>query len=258
MSSGSEALFKMANTLDDIRKKAQESSELKSELKESITNIQNLLNDRTERLLFKDKKFRCHESANEESIAALFEIKKCNNPTYLYCKPIRLPFSEFNTLSFLPDPIPSQDNLFSSTETTEKYRPTYMKSQVSAEPIPKSILVVSKICKDFQQVLDSYSYSCDAPIFPDDHYLKELIFVHTQISCDSPIEILYYLSHKSDNYLICYYCEEREDLVTSPQSLRECFKQIYPLCKECHQNRKEFYIKGEIKTNRRSSKWQKY
>ncbi|GBB98597.1 hypothetical protein RclHR1_32730001 [Rhizophagus clarus] len=73
MSSGSEALFKMANTLDDIRKKAQESSELKSELKESITNIQNLLNDRTERLLFKDKKFRCHESANEESIAALFE-----------------------------------------------------------------------------------------------------------------------------------------------------------------------------------------
>ncbi|GBB89256.1 hypothetical protein RclHR1_15940005 [Rhizophagus clarus] len=32
------------------------------------------------------------------------------------------------------------------TETTEEYRPTYMKSQASAEPILKSILVVSKIC----------------------------------------------------------------------------------------------------------------
>ncbi|PKK47239.1 hypothetical protein RhiirC2_833998 [Rhizophagus irregularis] len=155
MSPGSEALFETANTLDDIRKKAQESNELTSELKESITNIQNLLNNRTERLLFKDKKFRCHEPANEERIAALFEsisdidstlrieettqaqirrhptlvefinthcraraysfqIKKCNNPTCLYCKPIRLPLSEFNTLSFLPDPIPSQGNLFSS------------------------------------------------------------------------------------------------------------------------------------------------
>ncbi|GES87055.1 hypothetical protein GLOIN_2v1495217 [Rhizophagus clarus] len=45
MSSGSKALFKMANTLDDIRKKAQKSN----------------------------KKFRCHEPANEESIVALFE-----------------------------------------------------------------------------------------------------------------------------------------------------------------------------------------
>ncbi|PKB96043.1 hypothetical protein RhiirA5_435568 [Rhizophagus irregularis] len=28
--------------------------------------------------------------------------------------------------------------------------------------------------EDYQQALDSYSYSCGAPIFPDDHYLKEL------------------------------------------------------------------------------------
>jgi hypothetical protein len=39
------------------------------------------------------------------------------------------------------------------------------------------------------QALDSYLYSCDAPIFLDDHYLKEVVFVHTWISCDSPIEI---------------------------------------------------------------------
>ena len=94
-----------------------------------------------------------------------------------------------------------------------------MQSQVNAEPIPKTILAVGKIrgyincedCKkrrcvysdkslncdeqdDYQQALDSYSYSCGAPIFPDDHYLSEVVFVHTRISCDSSIEILYYSS----------------------------------------------------------------
>src|SRR5947207_9358301 len=133
-----------------------------------------------------------------------------------------------------------------------------MQSQANAEPIPKSILVGGKIqdyinCEDcqkrryvysnkslnneeqhdYQQTLELYSYSCGAPIFPDDHYLKETVFVRTRISCDSPIEILYYSSHKSENYPICYYCGESEDLVTPPQCLKEHFKQIYPLCEMC-------------------------
>ncbi|CAG8740710.1 7565_t:CDS:1, partial [Funneliformis caledonium] len=108
--------------------------------------------------------------------------------------------------------------------------------------------------KDYQQALDSYSYSCDASIFSDDHYLKDLVFIRTQISCNSSIEILYYSSRKSGNYSIFYYCEEREDLVTPSQSLKERFKQIYPLCEGCQENEKEFYTKGEIKTNRHSIK----
>ena len=56
-------------------KKAQESNELGSELKESIVGIQDLLNNQTERLLLKDKKFKCHNSASEESINELFEVK---------------------------------------------------------------------------------------------------------------------------------------------------------------------------------------
>jgi len=84
-----------------------------------------------------------------------------------------------------------------------------MQSQANAEPIPKSILVVGKIrgyincedcgkrrcvysdrsltCeeqRDYQQALESYSYSCGIPIFPDDHYLKEIVFECIQISCD--------------------------------------------------------------------------
>ncbi|GBB89851.1 hypothetical protein RclHR1_01670002 [Rhizophagus clarus] len=295
MSSESETLFDMVNTLDDIRKKAQEYSDLEFELKESIAGVQNLLKNRTERLLFKSKKLKCHILATEEEIAELFEsifnidstlkieettqaqirrhpalvefikthcrvraysfqIKKCNNPACLYCKPIRLPLNEFHNLSFLPDPIPSQDNTdhyatfqnVYGTETTEEYRPTYMQSQANAEPIPKSILIVAKIrgyinCKDcgkrrcvysdksltckeqedYQQAMDLYSYSCG-------------------------------------NYPICYYCGEREDLVTSSQSLKERFKQIYPLCEGCQENGKEFYTKGEIKTNGRASKRRKH
>ncbi|CAG8727542.1 10673_t:CDS:1, partial [Cetraspora pellucida] len=106
---------------------------------------------------------------------------------------------------------------------------------------------------DYQQALESYMYSCGTSIFPDDHYLKEVVFVRTRISCDSLIEILYYSSYKSGNYPICYYCEERKELVTPPQSLREHFKQIYPLCEVCRKNKK-FYMKGEIKTNKRSTK----
>ncbi|CAB5190107.1 unnamed protein product [Rhizophagus irregularis] len=325
MSSESETLFDMVNTLNDIRKKAQEYSDLEFELKESIAGVQNLLKSRTEQLLFKSKKLKCHTPATEEEIAELFEsifnidstlkikettqaqirrhpalvefikthcrIKKCNNPACLYCKPIRLPLNEFHNLSFLLDPIPSQDNTdhyatfqnVYGTETTEEYRPTYMQSQANAEPIPKSILVVAKIrgyinCKDcgkrccvysdksltckeqedYQQAMDLYSYSCGAPIFPDDHYLKEVVFVRTRISCNSPIEILYYSSRRSGNYIICYYCGEREDLVTSSQSLKERFKQIYPLCEGCQENGKEFYTKGEIKTNGCASKRRKH
>jgi len=163
------------------------------------------------------------------------------------------------------------------TETTEEYRPTYMQLQANAEPIPKSILAGGKICgyincedcrkrrcvysdkslnreeqEDYQQALDSYSYSCGAPIFPNDHYLSEVVFVRTRISCDSPIEILYYSSQKSGNFPICYYCGESEDLVAPSQSLKERFKQIYPLCEGCQGNKKEFFTKGEIKTNGRA------
>ena len=75
MSSESEALFDTANSLDDIRKKAQECGELESELKKSIAGAQDMLSNRTERLTLKNKKFKCHDSANEISMTQLFEVK---------------------------------------------------------------------------------------------------------------------------------------------------------------------------------------
>lgn len=83
------------------------------------------------------------------------------------------------------------------------------------------------------------------------------MFVRTRINCDSPIEVLYYSSRKSGNYPICYYCGENEGLVAPPESLKQRFKQIYPLCEMCIENRKGFHTKGEIKTNGRASKRRK-
>ncbi|KAF0343708.1 aryl-alcohol dehydrogenase aad14, partial [Gigaspora margarita] len=77
-------------------------------------------------------------------------IKKCNNFSCLYCKPIRLPSQEFDNLSLLPDPIPSKDNTdhytkFYGTKSTEEHRPMYIQSQAKSESIPKNILIAEKI-----------------------------------------------------------------------------------------------------------------
>ncbi|CAG8615599.1 8891_t:CDS:2, partial [Scutellospora calospora] len=225
--------------------------------------------------------------ACKQLLLECFKIKKCNSSSCLYCKPIRLLLHKFGNLSFLADPVPSKDNMdhyatfqdIYGTKTTEEHRPTYMQSQAKSELIPKSILIAEKIrdyidCKDcwkhrcvysnksltddelydFQQTLELYSYSCGAPIFPDDHYLKDVIFVRTQISCDSPIEILYYSSHKVGNYQICYYCRNSDNLVSLSKSLKERFKQIYLLCEICQENRRSFYTRAEIKTNNRDAK----
>ncbi|CAG8607329.1 5784_t:CDS:2, partial [Gigaspora rosea] len=151
-----------------------------------ILCIQEILNNRTERLKLKNNRFKCYSPASQEHITEVF-------------KPIRLPQNEFCNLSFLPDPIPSKafQNVY-GTKTTEEHRPTYMQSQAKSESIPKYILIAEKIrdyisCKycqkrrcvysnkfltdnkqyDYQQALESFSYSCGAPIFSDDHYLKE-------------------------------------------------------------------------------------
>ncbi|CAG8667119.1 7349_t:CDS:2, partial [Cetraspora pellucida] len=112
----------------------QGSSKLESELKKSITSIQEMLNSRTEQLRLKNNKFRCYSHASQDAITEVFEsifridptikieettqTQICQHPTLIefidtHCQthaysfqPIRLPIHEFNTLSFLPDPIP--------------------------------------------------------------------------------------------------------------------------------------------------------
>ena len=58
--------------------------------------------------------------------------------------------------------------------------------------------------EDLEFAIRTYTYSCRSLIFPDNHNLAQKIFVRVQISCDSPIELLYYTSKKVGNIPICY------------------------------------------------------
>lgn len=111
--------------------------------------------------------------------------------------------------------------------------------------------------QDFKQSLDVYDYSCGAPLFFDEHYLAEILFVRVKISCDTPIEILYYSSRKSGNVSVCYYCGADGDLIDPPNTLRTKYKIIYPLCQGCQDKGKEFSARSEVKTNSSNSKRRK-
>ena len=103
-------------------------------------------------------------------------------------------------------------------------------------------------------VLQTYTYTCGSLIFPDDHNLAQEIFIRVQISCDSPIELLYYSLKKVGNIPICYWCDINSDFEIVPQNLQEKFKLIYLLCNTCNENGKSFYKQLEKKVNRKKQK----
>ena len=147
------------------------------------------------------------------------------------------------------------------------------------EPVPSSILVSAKIrdyikcnscgktrClysdsrlmeqekQDLNSALQTYTYLCGSPILPEDHNLAQKIFVRIRISCDSPIELLYYSSKKVGNIPICYWCGTDRDFITVPQTLQEKFKLVYPLCSACNESGKPFYKWLEKKVNGKKQK----
>ncbi|RIA82589.1 hypothetical protein C1645_835141 [Glomus cerebriforme] len=141
---------------------------------------------------------KCIETENPASnseIDEMFEIKKCNQPSCEVCYPVGMPMNIFQNLYFLPDPVPSQGlhlffaNLYGKP-TTEKFHPSLINLKSKAE------------------------------LVPNDHSLAQKIFVRIQISCDSPIELLYYTSKKVGNIPICYWCGVNNDFVTVPQNLQ--------------------------------------
>jgi hypothetical protein len=166
-----------------------------------------------------------------------------------------------------------------SKPTTEKFRPSLINLKSKAELVLSNILISAKIrgyikcnscgktrClysdsklteqekQDLESALQTYIYSCGSPIFSDDHSLAQKVFVRVQISCDSPIELLYYTSKKAGNVPICYWCGANDDFVAVPQNLQENFKLVYPLCSSCNEHRKIFYKRLENKVNRKKRK----
>ncbi|PKC75592.1 hypothetical protein RhiirA1_448642 [Rhizophagus irregularis] len=105
--------------------------------------------------ILKDQPFKCYNAASEQDINGLFEIKNCQDPSCGICTPIRLLQIIFDSLHFLPDPIPAKDSsdhyssfhIIYGMETSEEFHPTLHTqiNQANAKPALKGILIGGKI-----------------------------------------------------------------------------------------------------------------
>jgi len=101
-----------------------------------------------------------------------------------------------------------------------------------------------------QMAMETFVYTCGSPIVPEDHPLYNKIFVRMNLTCNSPIEQVYY-SSKVEHSQICYYCGEEENLVEPSQEILSQFQIVYPLCEVCQEKGKDFFTKHKIKMRKR-------
>ena len=106
---------------------------------------------------------------------------------------------------------------------------------------------------DLQLAIQTWDYTCGAPIFPIDHPLYNIIFIREKISCQSPMELAYYSCRKVKPER-CYWCGSEEDLQVKPQNLIDSYQLVYPLCSNCYDEGNDFYYRLAIKTNNISKK----
>ncbi|CAG8453862.1 8482_t:CDS:2, partial [Funneliformis caledonium] len=90
--------------------------------------------------------------------------------------------------------------------------------------------------------METFVYTCGSPIVPEDHPLYNKIFVRMNLTCNSPIEQVYY-SSKVEHSQICYYCGQEENLVEPSQEISSRFQIVYPLCEVCQEKGKDFFTK---------------
>jgi len=67
-------LFDKADTLEEIRNKAAQNTNLREDLVLYIKNIQKMLHEYTEKLVLNQVSFKTYNPATEEQINLLFEI----------------------------------------------------------------------------------------------------------------------------------------------------------------------------------------
>ncbi|GBB99071.1 hypothetical protein RclHR1_03400023 [Rhizophagus clarus] len=81
MSDEMEKLFSKYNKLEEIQKATKTNLQLKIELKDSIAAIQELLNNRTERLILNENKFTCKSPVISDEIEVFFKVMLAINTT---------------------------------------------------------------------------------------------------------------------------------------------------------------------------------
>ena len=74
LSPESEILFDKADTLEEIRNKVAQNTNLREDLVSCIKNIQKMLREYTEKLVLNQVSFKTYNPATEEQINLLFEV----------------------------------------------------------------------------------------------------------------------------------------------------------------------------------------
>ncbi|CAB5191509.1 unnamed protein product [Rhizophagus irregularis] len=221
----------------------------------------------------------------------VFQIKKCGQLSCTICQSVWLPDDIFDSLDWLPDPIPStmdKDHYANfqtayRSGTTEQYRPTLMTTMANSERVPSSIFTNTRVrefiqCFQYGKIrclyskcalsaedkiacqisIDDWDYSCGSPFVPKNNILYNKIFVREKISCEMPMELAYYSCRKStNNGDTCYWCGHDNELVEPPESLKLKYKSLFPCCTLCRSAGKDIFARGEIKTHTRAAKKRK-
>ena len=187
-----------------------------------------------------------------------FTIKKCGVSSCSLCRPVRMPREAFDTLSFLPDPVPGEeghyrpfDDVF-GTPTSEEFRPSLQTSKSKQRTMPFSpsvqhvknadIVVQCEECEMWRlvyskyklttaeratlnQALEEFTFTCGAVLsdleLGEERLDGEHVFVRG-LRCYEPLEKLYYSVGTYE--LICIYCCSSE--ISQKQ---DC----YPQCAAC-------------------------
>jgi hypothetical protein len=69
-----------------------------------------------------------------------------------------------------------------------------------------------------QMAMETFAYTCGSPIVLENHPLYNKVFVRMNLTCDSPIEQIYY-SCRIEHSQVCYYCDEEDNLINPSQEV---------------------------------------
>ena len=197
-----------------------------------------------------------------------FHVKKCGKLDCTICKPVRMDLDVFNSLSFLPNPVPDDhykpfNDVYGQEEPNEKHRPSLQLRKKKASSFSTSQQHVKNIgvlvqceecdkwrllfCKhklthqevtDLQSILEDVSYSCGTA-FEDVEMSGRLSNVFVDHDCTDGIEKLYY---SCGFEAICVYCAS-EDLEDTHRD-----SPFLPQCQECTQSHKQRIRKPKAKS----------
>uniref|UniRef100_U9TKM5 Uncharacterized protein n=1 Tax=Rhizophagus irregularis (strain DAOM 181602 / DAOM 197198 / MUCL 43194) TaxID=747089 RepID=U9TKM5_RHIID len=273
-----EELIKCCNSMEDIRNKAKEEPHLKEQFLNSLFPTIELMENLIKRLELKEEPFETFKPASEEEMTVLWNsllliddsltIEDNSKKNCHICNPVRCDTETWLKIHNFPDPIPTLDGKkyksfeeLYGKETTEEYRPSLKEKKKSNENNnemgfrPSTLIQCGECDKwhvndviysksklsshendELTRFLDEIQYTCS-----DTFYDISSSKVNNTLTCNSPIEILYY-SSKLFKESLCFNCgaecEEENN-----------YGEYFPYCEDCS---------ASVKNKKRRSKENKF